>query len=164
MAKKHNPEEEQESPFRVVDRRRFTQEGDSRQEGNNEQNKSASTASQPSGQVQSGDNASADTKKEPAAPTQPPQSLTFDLFIQSLGQQAMMAMGLLPWPDSGLIKTDLQRAREMIDVITLLHEKTKGNLTPDEQKFCEALLYQLHVAFVQIVKKGGGQGDQPKAD
>lgn len=66
-----------------------------------------------------------------------------------------MAMGLLPWPDTGLIKVDLQRAQEMIDVIGLLRDKTKGNLTHDEQQLCDALLYQLRIAFVQIRESGG---------
>ncbi|MEM7589193.1 MAG: DUF1844 domain-containing protein [Myxococcota bacterium] len=171
MAKRNSPEEEQESSFRVVDRRRFTEEGESRQGEDDQQNDNASATTQASQPIQSKEtpspstsNAPSDAKQESSAPKQQQaQPLTFELFIQSLGQQAMMAMGLLPWPDSGLIKVDLQRSREMIDVIALLHEKTKGNLTPDEQKLCEALLYQLRVTFVQMMQKGSGQppGSQP---
>ena len=142
MTQKDDRDKEQGSNFRVVDRRRFTEEGESRQQECEEQKSQPSPPASPSTKQQ-------DTKQPASA-----QPLTFELFLQSLGQQAMMTMGLLPWPDSGLVKTDLKRAREMIDLIALLHEKTAGNLTPDEEKLCKALLHQLRITFVQIVQRG----------
>ncbi len=189
MAKKEIFEEEEAGgSFRVVDRRRFTEEGESRQEageqhsadvaaaatGKDSVNSAAAagvsqSAAAPEGNKAaaagevSGAAASSDNQQQTdAGNAQQRPAITFELFMQSLGQQAMMAMGLLPWPDSGLVKVDLQRAREMIDVIGLLHEKTKGNLTPNEQKLCETLVYQLRVTFVQIVQQGGKPpGAQP---
>ncbi|MEM7403605.1 MAG: DUF1844 domain-containing protein [Myxococcota bacterium] len=188
MAKKEVCEEEEAGgSFRVVDRRRFTQEGESRQEAgeqhsadvaaaakdkNSTSSAAAAGASQAAAAAEdnkaaaageaSGDAASSGNQQQPDARNGERPPITFELFMQSLGQQAMMAMGLLPWPESGLVKVDLQRAREMIDVIGLLHDKTKGNLTANEQKLCETLVYQLRVTFVQIVQQGGKPpGAQP---
>jgi hypothetical protein len=71
-----------------------------------------------------------------------------------LAQQALMSMGLIPWPDTGLTKASLDHARETIDILTILHEKTKGNLTASEQRFFDSVLYELQVTFVELLKGG----------
>lgn len=83
-------------------------------------------------------------------PSHHPREMSFSLFIQSLAHQAMMGMGIAPWPDSGLVKKELRLAKETIDIIALLKEKSKGNLTHDEQAMIDSLLYQLQVAYVEI--------------
>ncbi len=84
----------------------------------------------------------------------PPMS--FAIFIQSLAHQAMMGLGIVPWPDSGLVKAELDLAKETIDVLVILKDKSKGNLTKEEQVMLDSLLYQLQIAFVEISKSPEG--------
>src|SRR5690606_5417516 len=84
----------------------------------------------------------------------PPMS--FSLFIQSLAHQAMMGLGIVPWPDSGLVKAELDLAKETIDVLVILKDKSKGNLSQEEQLMLDSMLYQLQIAFVEISKNPQG--------
>ncbi len=182
-------EKEETSPFRVVDRRRFTEDGGTRGSTAEPSTAAQQSASSAHNDTQRGDaidpastGSQAEDSHVPAPPVvqnhqaskkDPSESLrheenvqeekqkiahpplTFSIFMQSLAQQVMVAMGLLPWPETGLIKVDVQRAQEMIDVIVLLRDKTQGNLTQDEQQLCDALIYQLRIAFVKLRKSAG---------
>lgn len=74
---------------------------------------------------------------------------SFPFFISTLGMQAIAALGELPDPVTGEKRVDLKQAKYIIDVIQMLSDKTKGNLTPDEQAMMQALLYELRLRFVQ---------------
>jgi hypothetical protein len=63
-------------------------------------------------------------------------------------------MGLIAWPDSGKTEVRLDHARETIDVLAMLYEKTNGNLTPDEQRLFETILYELRLTFVDLLQGG----------
>ena len=68
----------------------------------------------------------------------------------SLATTAAVHFGDMPDPSSGeRMEPDLVAAHQMIDLIALLQEKTKGNLTPDESKLVDDLLYELRLRFVQ---------------
>lgn len=78
----------------------------------------------------------------------------FSFFISTLGMQALAALGLLPDPATGLEKTavtpkDLAHAKYLIDIVQMLAEKTKGNLTPEEASMIEDMLYELRLKFVE---------------
>lgn len=89
-------------------------------------------------------------KKHDDGTSRPPMS--FSMFIQSLAHQSMMGLGIVPWPDTGLVKLELDLAKETIDILQILKDKSKGNLTHDEQVMLDSILYQLQVAFVEISK------------
>lgn len=74
--------------------------------------------------------------------------LTFASFIMSLSTSALIYLGQVPDPVTGKTGTDLVGARQTIDLISLLREKTAGNLTPDEAGLIEAVLYDLRMLFV----------------
>jgi hypothetical protein len=95
-----------------------------------------------------------ETPKASSDRVRPPMS--FSLFVQSLAHQTMMGLGLVPWPDSGLVRLELEMAKETIDLLQILKDKSKGNLTLEEQTMMDSLLYQLQLAFVEISKKGSG--------
>ena len=77
-------------------------------------------------------------------------SVSFAHFILSLGTTAAIHFGDLPDPATGETgETDLQAASQMIDLIAMLQEKTRGNLEPAESKLLEDLLYDLRLRFVQ---------------
>ena len=76
--------------------------------------------------------------------------ISFTQFILSLGTTAAVHFGDLPDPVSGETgETNLVAAAQMIDLIALLQEKTRGNLDPAESKLVDDLLYDLRLRFVQ---------------
>lgn len=76
----------------------------------------------------------------------------FTNFIEPLIAQGYMSLGMLRNPYQPQSKIDVSAARQMIEILTLLRDKTKGNLTPDEEDFLETHLGELKLAFVQRTK------------
>jgi Domain of unknown function (DUF1844) len=76
----------------------------------------------------------------------------FTNFIEPLIAQAYMSLGMLRNPYQPQAKIDVAAARQMIEILTLLKDKTKGNLDPDEEDFLETHLGELKLAFVQRTK------------
>jgi hypothetical protein len=75
--------------------------------------------------------------------------LDFNAFVLSLGSSALIHLGEAPDPESGkTLEPDLVLAQGSIDLLALLEEKTKGNLTPDESRFLQTMLYDLRRRFV----------------
>jgi Domain of unknown function (DUF1844) len=82
--------------------------------------------------------------------TQDDQGISFAGFILSLATTAAVHFGDIADPSTGERQTpDLLAAHQMIELIGLLQEKTKGNLTSDEAKLVEDLLYELRMRYVQ---------------
>lgn len=87
-------------------------------------------------------------QEQPAAGPLPPAS--FELLLSTLAAQSLTAMGKLPDPVQGhaVVRPDL--AKHYIDMLGMLEQKTKGNLTKDEAGMLEDVLHQLRMAFVTI--------------
>lgn len=135
--------DEQEPAFKVVDRRRFDEDGREKECCDHDH----------AHEHTHGPEAKPEAKKEPkASETRAPLPMSFSLFIQTLAHQAMMGLGLVPWPDSGLVKQDKTLAKETIDLLQMLKSKTQNNLDKEEQELIEGMLYQLQVAYVEIFK------------
>jgi hypothetical protein len=81
---------------------------------------------------------------------QPP--VTFSTLILSLGSSAVLAMGLEKNPHTGEFEKDLDAARFHIDLLQILKEKTKNNLTADEQKFLDQVVGDLQMKFVYVTQ------------
>ena len=77
----------------------------------------------------------------------------FTNFIESLVLQAYMSLGMLRSPYQGQVAVDLQAARQLIDILTMLSEKTQGNLTEEESEFLASHLAELKLAYVQRSKQ-----------
>lgn len=73
---------------------------------------------------------------------------TFAVFLSSLSMQAMIAMGKLQNPVNGQTEKNLEQARFLIDTLGIIKEKTKGNLTGDEEKLLEESLFNLRMMYV----------------
>ena len=73
----------------------------------------------------------------------------FPFFISSLSAQALAALGLMPDPATQEVHTHLEQARYIIDVLRMLAEKTKGNLSADEDQMLRGFLYDLEMKFVE---------------
>lgn len=76
--------------------------------------------------------------------------VTFSTLVLSLGSSAVLAMGLEKNPQTGQEEKDLDLARFNIDMLALLQEKTKNNLTADERQFLDSVVSDLQVKFVHI--------------
>jgi hypothetical protein len=75
--------------------------------------------------------------------------LDFNAFVLSLGSSALINLGQAPDPVTGKTQDpDLLLAQESIDLLALLEGKTKGNLTPDESRFLQTMLYDLRMRFI----------------
>lgn len=75
--------------------------------------------------------------------------LSFSSFVTSLGIQALVKMGELKPPDAQKVELDLESARETIDLLLLLKDKTRGNLTSEEETLLSSLIADLQMKFVQ---------------
>lgn len=76
--------------------------------------------------------------------------LSFTQFVISLASSAAIHFGDVPDPSGRKLEApNLEGARQMIDILALLEEKTKGNLTAEERQVLEQLLYELRLRFVQ---------------
>ena len=76
--------------------------------------------------------------------------IDFYTFVLSLGSSAIVHLGDAPHPETGApAPPDLLLAKQTIDILVMLRDKTKGNLTAEEAKFLEALLMDLQMRFVE---------------
>lgn len=75
--------------------------------------------------------------------------IDFMTFVFSLNAAALSHLGLVADPASGERKQDLALARQTIDILGMLEEKTRGNLSPDEMKSFSHLLRDLRLRYVQ---------------
>ena len=85
---------------------------------------------------------------DPDDPVMPAAS--YPLFISMLASEAMIALGQIPNPATGEFSPRRNQAKYLIDTIAMLHEKTRGNVEPEESRQVEALLHQLRMDFVQM--------------
>lgn len=138
-------------PLKVTDKRLFTSEGELKEEFRGTLTPSdpgSRPVSAPAAPAQILESKEADKKKnlrdKAANPGTP-----FASFVESLIIQGYMSLGMLKSPNHPQGGVDLQAARQMIDIITMLSEKTRGNLTEDESDFLLAHLGEIKLAFVQ---------------
>lgn len=96
-----------------------------------------------------------DASSEPAAPpaSEPSFPVSFSSFVISLGSSSLMLMGEQLDPRQQPMPVNLPQAKEIIDVLSVLEEKTKGNLTPDEQTVLRDMLYAVRMKYVTLASK-----------
>jgi hypothetical protein len=79
-------------------------------------------------------------------------SIDFSTFVLSLSHSALMHLGEAPHPETGAVDKDVAMARQTIDLIGMLEEKTKGNLTGAEERLIAQILYDLRMRYVERLK------------
>jgi len=82
----------------------------------------------------------------------PVAEINFSTFILSLGSSVMLNFGDIPDPVTGNKEKNLPMAKQTIDILTILREKTRGNLTEDEEKLFENILAELQMQYVNLLK------------
>jgi hypothetical protein len=109
------------------------------------------SAEQPGGTQASASPASQPTEAPPQDFAQEAHiPVTFSSFVISMGSSALMLMGEQLNPQQPPMPVNLTQAKEIIDLLSMLQEKTRGNLTSDEQGVLEDMLYALRMKFVSL--------------
>lgn len=90
----------------------------------------------------------ADTDAKTDAKSQKGLEASFSTLVLSIGSSAAMALGLAPNPMSGKTEKDLNLARFNIDLLIMLRDKTKGNLSDEEQRFINSIISDLQMKYV----------------
>lgn len=128
--------------FKVTDRRRFREDGeDSGQQEDPDKKKEEKQ-----------DQKSPRTDRDESAQERILPPMDFSALVLSLAETALFHLGLLRMPGSEEVKKDLQAARQTIDLIAMLEDKTRGNLTDSERKVITDTLFQLRMTFVEASK------------
>lgn len=78
--------------------------------------------------------------------------LDFTTFVLSLSHSALMHLGEAPHPETDAVQKNLPLAKQTIDLIGMLEEKTKGNLTGDEERLITQILFDLRMRYVELEK------------
>lgn len=86
----------------------------------------------------------------------------FTTFILSLSHSALMHLGEAPNPETDTVEKNLPLARQTIDLIGMLEEKTKGNLTGDEERLIGQILFDLRMRYVETEKRENGDKSKTK--
>jgi hypothetical protein len=95
-------------------------------------------------------------------PDQLAPDLSFTAFVLSLATTAAVHFGDVPDPLSGeRAETNLEGAAQMIEILALLDQKTRGNLTAEERQVLEQVLFELRLRFVEATKDGGKRIIEP---
>ena len=85
--------------------------------------------------------------------TKASRAIDFSTFIFSLGSAALINLGVTPNPLNHKTEKNLDEAKQHIDLLAILKDKTKGNLTPDEEKLMDNLLHSLRMHYIEENKK-----------
>ncbi len=72
------------------------------------------------------------------------------MLVMSIASSAAMSMGLAPHPENGQTQKDAKMAKFNIDLLVMLQQKTKGNLTEEEKRFLDSIVTDLQMKFVQM--------------
>jgi hypothetical protein len=131
-------EKDESRGFRVTDRRRFSDTGESRPEGKDEP-----------------------PAPEPAPAAPPPshdpgdalEPVNFSTFVLGLSTQALLHLGDIPNPMTHAEEKDLDAAKHLIDILGILKDKTRNNLEPAEESLLDSILYDLRMRYVELVRQ-----------
>jgi Domain of unknown function (DUF1844) len=142
-------EQKQDEGFKIIDRRPFTADGEMRKEVVAEQEREAEREAVK--EIKAAQ-AKEESAKPAAAPTAevPKKSAALENLIRMIGSNAAMVMGAYADPRTGQPVIDPDAARELIDMLDALHEKTKGNLAPEEDSLLLDLLGKLKMTYLEI--------------
>lgn len=139
----------QERGFKVADRRRFSETGEARD--------TSESAGESAAQEDAPRVPPAAAPEESAFASQPAGheahgEIDFSTFVIGLSAQALAHLGEIPDPMHQTVRVDLEAARQVIDILGLLRDKTKGNLDNAEGPLLESVLYDLRMKYVERVR------------
>jgi len=164
------PDPKQDEGFKVVDRRLFTEDGELRKDAVEQERREeeAAKARKPAPAAQSQSSKPAPTAPAGTAPAGPasatdgtavaaeaetiPASRSFQMLVDFLTRNAAAMLGGMADPRTGQPFLDLEGAREMIDMLDVLREKTRGNLAKADEDLLIEVLGSLKLTFMELSK------------
>ncbi len=151
----------QEEGFKVVDRRHFTETGDLRegaveQERREEEAAAKAASEQAAAKAKAAPPPAVPDAAAPAAPEVPAETVapsrSFQMLVDFLTRNAAAMMGGMADPQTGQAYVDLEGAREVIDMLDALRDKTRGNLAKVDDDLLMEVLGSLKLTFMEISK------------
>jgi uncharacterized protein DUF1844 len=133
---------EENGGFKVADRRLFTEDGELRED----------VAHDSAGEKKI-EEVFTDLSGKEKAPPDREVPMSFQTLVLSFSTTAMLQLGILANPATGKSEKDLPGAKQTIDILEILKQKTKGNLTSEEAQLLEASLYDLKMSYLKINEK-----------
>ena len=130
--------------FVIKDRRHFTSEGEVKPEAGGKKEEERGEKKEEAKK----------DKTQPADKGGPLPEINFASFVLSLSSSALLHFGQVPDPITNKTERNLPLAKQTIDILGILKEKTKGNLTKDEEQLMDHLLHDLRIKYVEESKKG----------
>jgi hypothetical protein len=169
-------EEESSKGFKIQDRRRFSAEGELKPEFSGEEPAARPDAPQPNAAPRARANPASPPEQAASTPQQAAAAqgyaaarsaaaseghpsaageITFGTFLMSLSTEALVHLGEMPDPAGGQPQPDLAMAQQLVDILGMLRDKTRGNLDHDEQALLDAILFDLRMKYVEIARRNG---------
>ena len=142
---------EEKKDFEVKDRRMFSEDGQKAESADAE----TSAADKAEEQAASSDEETRKTEAPEPSPAdesdqQPPlPEINFATFVVSLNASALLHLGAIEDPTTGKTGKNLPMAKQTIDILSMLEEKTAGNLSKDEENLLKSILYDLRIIYVK---------------
>jgi hypothetical protein len=142
---------EDEKGFVIKDRRRFDDSGEAKPEAPREE--AAAKPQEPKPEAKAAAEPKADEPRQDKEAESSFPELNFATFVFSLGTSAMYHFGDFPDPATKKTDRNLEAAKQTIDILGILKEKTRGNLNDEEDRLLESLLYELRMRYVRETAK-----------
>ena len=136
---------EEKKDFIIKDRRIFAEENRDQKDDEQEKETQAEAAADQATAQESSEQITA----EEGEPDTPLPEINFSTFIFSLNASALVHLGAIEDPASGQKVKNLPLAKQTIDILNMLEEKTRGNLNKDEENIMRNILYDLRIAYVK---------------
>ena len=146
--------EQEEQGFRVTDKRGFNEDGEPvstepQAAGKQEEAPVAEHSSAQAGKSSAeAEKPSAKEEKPPEKEAPPRPPIDFSSYILSYYTQGCVLLGEVPNPYTNKKEEDLEAAKHTVDILSMLEQKTKGNLSKEEQQLLESELYELRMKFM----------------
>lgn len=142
---------EEKKDFEVKDRRIFSQDGQNAGSAEDEtpaapkEKEQATSSTEETLETEAAETSPTDgSKQHPPLP-----EINFATFVVSLNASALMHLGAIEDPTTGKTDKNLSMAKQTIDILKLLDEKTAGNLSKDEENLLKSILYDLKIIYVK---------------
>lgn len=148
--------QQNDEAFRVIDRRLFNTEGELRDDAREQIEKEQKSEEAQAGQPPAEPGHAGEAEKQPAAAPEPAEtprrSPSFEMLVDLVARNAVALLGGVTDPRTGQPMMDLEGAREVVDMLDSLREKTRGNLAPEEEQLLLDVIGSLKMSYLELSK------------
>ena len=144
---------DEKKDFEVKDRRIFSEENREDETQDNAQSTESSPEAEAQTPSSTEESQATEDQARPSAADAPQDAplpeINFATFVVSLNASALLHLGAIEDPNTGQVTKDLTMAKQTIDILNLLEEKTEGNLSDEENNLIKSILYDLRIIYVK---------------